>query len=296
MTSFLRAGTVVLAGAVASACVVNVESQSQVIRDEKRFTVTGTPEVRLSTFDGAIEVQSWDRPDVVIEIEKRGPTREAIEALSIETSQKGNRIQLEAKRKNEESFHGFGFNVSTSVRLIVSVPRRTDLIARTGDGAIKLQRVNGRIELRTADGAITVSDVSGELTFETGDGSVTVDGAEGRLALETGDGGVNVVGQLSAVKMHTGDGSIVYRIEPGASMSDEWDISTGDGSVSLYIPRGFNASLDAHTGDGSIRFDDGTVRDSERGDDRRTLRGRIGDGGKRLRVRTGDGAILLKDR
>ena len=34
-------------------------------------------------------------------------------------------------------------------------------------------------------------------------------------------------------------------------MSDNWDITTGDGGVTLYLPSGFNADLDAHTGDGS---------------------------------------------
>ena len=38
-------------------------------------------------------------------------------------------------------------------------------------------------------------------------------------------------------------------------MTDDWDISTGDGGVSLYLPTGFGAELDAHTGDGSIRND-----------------------------------------
>jgi hypothetical protein len=35
-------------------------------RDEKRFNVEGKPEVVLATFDGAIEIQSWDRPDVMV--------------------------------------------------------------------------------------------------------------------------------------------------------------------------------------------------------------------------------------
>ena len=34
-------------------------------------------------------------------------------------------------------------------------------------------------------------------------------------------------------------------------MADDWDITTGDGSVSLYLPSDFGAELDAHTGDGS---------------------------------------------
>lgn len=291
---------ILLSASVAGGCVVSVDSQGQVVRDEKRFEVTGKPELHLGTFDGSIQVQSWDKPEVLVEIEKRGPTREAVDALLVESSQKGNRIDFEVKRPRSETFSGFGFHVSTSARLIVSVPRRSDLVARTGDGSIKVERLDGRLELRTGDGSISASEVSGELTLHTGDGSITVDRAEGRLAIDTGDGGVNVGGKLSAVKMHTGDGSIVYRVEPGASMSDDWDISTGDGSVSLYLPATFAAELDAHTGDGRIHSDLKVALASRSDEDdehsRRTMRGRIGDGGRRLRIRTGDGSISLKER
>jgi hypothetical protein len=78
-------------------------------------------------------------------------------------------------------------------------------------------------------------------------------------------------------------------------MSEDWEITTGDGGVTLYLPGEFNAELDAHTGDGSIRNDlaiEKSVESPERG--RRSLRGRLGDGGKRLRIRTGDGSIRIR--
>ena len=102
--------------------------------------------------------------------------------------------------------------------------------------------------------------------------------------------------------MHTGDGSIVYRADHGSRIDDDWEISTGDGSVSIYLPSGFNADLDAHTGDGRIRNDldvsstaAATGHDSD-DRDRRTLRGKLGQGGRRLKVQTGDGSITLKAR
>jgi len=222
--------------------------------------------------------------------------------LRVEATQEGRRIDVEVKRPSRESTV-FGINVSTSAKLIVSVPKHSAVLARTGDGAIRIEGVEGKLELRSGDGSIHVSEVKGELVLNTGDGSINVDHAEGRLTLETGDGGVNVEGNLSVVRMHTGDGSIVYRADSATRMEDDWDISTGDGSVSIYLPAGFNADLDAHTGDGRIRNELGIAADrnverdhdsDER--DRRTLRGKIGEGGKRLRVQTGDGGITLRAR
>jgi DUF4097 and DUF4098 domain-containing protein YvlB len=290
------AGPVLAAAVLGSGCVVSVDSQGQIVRDEKRFTVTGTPELHLTTFDGAIEIQSWDKADVAIDVEKRGPTREAVDGLEVTSSQSGNRIELEVKRPRTESFSGFGLHHSASARLIVSVPQNANIIAKSGDGSIRVERVNGRLELRTGDGSIRATEVGGELILDTGDGSVTVENARGRIALDTGDGGVDVTGRFTGVKLHTGDGSIVYRAEPGTEMSENWDITTNDGGVTLYLPSGFGAEVDAHTGDGSIRNDlsitDGPEPEGE--EHRRTLRGKLGEGGKQIRIRTGDGTIRLR--
>jgi DUF4097 and DUF4098 domain-containing protein YvlB len=288
------AGSLLVAATWGSGCVVSVDSQGQIVREEKRFTVSGTPELRLTTFDGAIEIQAWDKPDVVIEVEKRGATKDAVDGLEIKTSQEGNRIELEVKRPRAEHFSGFGFHQSASARLIVSVPSQVNVIARSGDGSIRAERLNGRLELRTGDGSIRAIDVGGELILGTGDGSITVDGARGRVDLNTGDGGVNVAGRLTGVQLHTGDGSIVYRAEPGSEMSEDWNITTGDGGVTLYLPSGFGAELDAHTGDGGIRNDLDVVSASSGERNRRTLRGRLGQGGKQIRIRTGDGPIRLR--
>ena len=74
--------TVVLAAAISTACVVSVDSQGQIVREEKRFSVSGTPDVRVTTFDGSIEVQSWDRAEVLIEIEGSSKPACVAEALS----------------------------------------------------------------------------------------------------------------------------------------------------------------------------------------------------------------------
>ena len=73
MRSALRAGIVVLACTPVFGCVVGVDSQGQIVREEKRFKVDGAPDLRLTTFDGAIEVRGTDGSEVLVEIEKRGP-------------------------------------------------------------------------------------------------------------------------------------------------------------------------------------------------------------------------------
>lgn len=282
------------AAALSSACVV-VDSQGHIVREEKRFTVSGTPELRLTTFDGAIEIRSGEGHDVVVEIEKRGPTKEMVERLQVDAKQEGSRIEVEVRKPTEETvFFGIGHNMSPTAKLIVTMPKDGNIVARSGDGGISIENVRGRLELRTGDGSIRARDIGGQMLLDTGDGSVVIDGVTGDLELTTGDGSVSVSGKPGALKLKTGDGPITLRAESGTVMKDDWSVSTGDGGVTVYLPADFAADLDAHTGDGTIRSELEVNAGGATDDERRTLRGRLGSGGKVLKVRTNDGSIRLK--
>ncbi len=295
MKSVLPALAALSAAGTLSACVV-VDSQAHITREEKRFSVSGVPELKLTTFDGAIELRAGgDAKTVLVEIEKRGPTQDVIDQLRVETKQDGNQIEIEVKRPAKDVVF-FGIGAAPTAKLIVTMPRDGNVTAKSGDGSILVEGVHGRLELRTGDGSVRGRDAGGQMTISTGDGSVTLDSASGTLDGDTGDGSVSVSGTLGAVKLHTGDGSITFRAEAGTTMTDDWSLSTGDGSVSVYLPQSFGADLDAHTSDGSIRNEltiaaeapaDGEVS-------KRTVRARLGAGGKTLKIRTGDGSIRLK--
>jgi hypothetical protein len=119
MKFIMLVGAVALPAALAAGCIVSLDSQGQIAREEKRFTVSGTPAVHVTTFDGSIQIQSWDKPDVLVEIEKRGPTKETVEGLQVTASQDGNTIEVEVRKPRGEVFTGFGFHQSASARLVV---------------------------------------------------------------------------------------------------------------------------------------------------------------------------------
>lgn len=299
MKSVLLPAAVLCASGTLVGCVV-VDSQAHIAREEKRFQVSGAPQLTLTTFDGAIELRAGDVNAVIIDIEKRGPTKEGVNELRVETTQDGDRINVEVKRPSHEVVF-FGMGSTPTASLKVTMPRQGNVTARSGDGAITIEGIQGRFDLHTGDGSIRGRNVSGQMTFVTGDGSVTLDSSSGAVDGETGDGSVSVSGAMTAVKLRTGDGSITFHAQPGTKMTDDWSLTTGDGSVSVYLPSDFAAELDAHTGDGSIRSelsvageagDDTRRRDSD--EDKRTLRTRLGAGGKTLKIRTGDGSIKLR--
>jgi DUF4097 and DUF4098 domain-containing protein YvlB len=282
----------------ASGCVINVDADQVVVREEKQFKVGPGTEITLDTFDGSIQVQSWNQAEVRVEIEKRGPDREVAAALEVQSSQDGNRIRVEApKPKVAREFIGFGNYSGPSVSFIVRLPEKVKLTAVTRDGSIAVEKLTGTVNLRSGDGSIKANAVTGDVTMHTSDGSLSLSDVNGRLSLESGDGSIHVQGRFDDLHVKTGDGSITIEADDGSAMKDDWDISTGDGSISFQIPRAFNAEVDASSRDGRVRSDiDGLTASSDEDDDRGTLRGRIGSGGHTVTLRSGDGSITVLNR
>jgi DUF4097 and DUF4098 domain-containing protein YvlB len=280
-----------------SACVdiVRADLSHHVERDEKRFSTTGQPDIDLSTFDGAIEIRPWELSEVLIVVERRGRDEAAADSIEVRSEQNGNRIRVEARHPDGAGDWNISIGPSwRSAKLIASVPAAANIVAHSGDGSIDIERITGTIELRSGDGSIRARDLKGALRAHTGDGSISLEDVHGALDVDTGDGSVAASGTFTAVRARTGDGSVTVHAGPGSAATDDWNITSGDGSVTLELPDDFGGELDAHTGDGRIRLDDFSVVNFNDGHDRRTVRATLGSGGRAVRVRTGDGSITLR--
>ena len=289
----LLAGVAVPLAALGCVDIIGADVNKYVEREEKHFAVAGKPDVVLTTFDGSIEIRTWDKPDVQVVVEKRGRDQNAVAAINVRAEQNGNHVEVSVT----EPKHGgldFHFGNFRSAKLLISLPASSDVSAKSGDGSIDIERVTGRVQLRSGDGSIRGRSLSGDVHATTGDGSIKIDGVNGVLSVDTGDGSISVGGKLTRLHARSGDGSVTIRAEAGSAPEDDWDISTGDGSVTLEVPDGFDAELDAHTGDGGIRMQDVTVSNVTGKIGKNTVRGRLGAGGREVRVRTGDGSITLR--
>ncbi|RPJ69003.1 MAG: hypothetical protein EHM24_19865 [Acidobacteria bacterium] len=278
-----------------TACMISVDAGDFTVREEKQFSVTGTPELTLITFDGSMEIRSWDRPTVLVEIEKRANDKATADSMEVRAEQSGNVIRLEVKKPATTASSRFGMT-ARSARIVATVPKTCNLVARTGDGAISVERLDGKIDLDTGDGSVRAYSVAGWLRAHTGDGSMKLEHVDGTVDLDSGDGSASVSGKLAGLKLHTGDGTVVVRAEDGSAMTEDWEIRTGDGGVRLELPDAFDASLDASTGDGRVRLEglEPAPAPSDGESARRSLRQQLGSGGKQLRVRSGSGSITIR--
>jgi hypothetical protein len=282
-----------LAALILSGCSVNLNAERLVRREDRHFAVSGRPEIVLKTFDGAIRVQSWDKPEVLVTIERQAGDEESLKSIEVKSDQQGNKITVEVVKPEHTSTIAIGMHIGRSAALIVSVPREADVNARSGDGAVAVENVAGRLDVNTGDGAVTVSGSTGDMVVHTGDGAVSLQGVRGQVDLSTGDGGVKMDGVLQRVKARTGDGAIAIRAGEGSAASSDWDIETGDGAVTVELPAAFSAELDARSNDGRVSINGFDLSGATRDREDQEVRGRIGAGGSRLTIRTGDGGIRV---
>ena len=159
------------------------------------------------------------------------------------------------------------------------MPATADVHAKSGDGSIDAEGITGQLELRSGDGAIRGRRLGGDLLVHTGDGSIRLEEVKGAVRMNTGDGSIAANGTFTALSARSGDGSVRISAESGSESNGDWDITTGDGSVTLALPDGFNAEIDAHAGDGRVHVRDLSLTNVTGRLGRHSVRGQLGAGG-----------------
>lgn len=278
-----------------TACEIAVSAGPYSVHEEKRFSIAGTPDLQLTTFDGSVEIRSWDRAEILVEVEKRAADKTTAESIVIKAEQAGNAITVDVRRPDGGPFR---FSDSPSARIVASVPRHCNVTARSGDGSITIERVAGRIDLNSADGSMRGFDLDGTIRVNTEDGSLRFEDISGSIDMESGDGGARLTGKLDAVKLRTGDGSVEVRANDGSAMSGDWEIRTGGGGLRVELPASFDATLDASTGEGAVRVHgfgepSGSVRPDGEEESRGELKRPLNKGGRLLRLRSDSGTITV---
>lgn len=275
MTGAVRAFTalVVLVAGCSAACVeVSAGPPNFSETVEKQFTISGRPTVDLSTFDGRIEVSTWNRPEVRVVVEKEAADKTDMDDMAVDIAQQGDTVTVRIREHRERGLY-FQFG-SRRAHINVTTPANSIVKSSTGDGPINVQDVTGDVSARTGDGPIRLEHLGGTVSARTGDGSIVIDGAIARLDAQSGDGSVRL-----------------WLTQPVAI--DDWTVRTGDGSVTLTLPESLNAELDASTGDGRVNVS-GFHFSSEEPRRRRSVHGRINSGGGTISIRSGDGSISVR--
>ncbi len=213
--------------------------------------------IKLTNYNGSIEVRSWNRSEVHLVAIKRasGNNREqALDRLKdtkVEIDESADRIEI---RTRTPKSRGWFENGGASVRYELTVPEVVALDLRSTNGRISIEDIQGRVEAGTTNGKLELSGIRGSFDIGTTNGPIEAELLE-----------------------HSG--------------TDDVEASTTNGSVRIALPSGIQADLRVSTTNGRIRTDF-PVEVTSRG---RKINDKLNGGGPRIRISTTNGSVRIDE-
>ncbi|HEV8366232.1 MAG TPA: hypothetical protein VGQ52_22145 [Gemmatimonadaceae bacterium] len=205
--------------------------------------------------NGGVSFYGWDRNEILVRALIRTSAESRDDARDL-----ARQIEIDA---NGETIHANGptsrrrYESDWSVSYEVMVPRRIDLSARTHNGGISVEDVEGRMDFDAENGGISVRSAGG------------------------------------SVNAHTTNGGVSARLTGTSWKGERLDLSTTNGGVVLEIPRGYNAELETGTVNGGMEFD---FPVTIQGRISRRITTTLGKGGPLVRAVTTNGAVRIRER
>jgi Toastrack DUF4097 len=253
MTNLTPAVVVSLASAGLSGCVPGGPLLSA--RDHVSETRPLDPggELTLENVNGRVVIGTWGERQVRIEAEKAASSQAMLKQVRVEIDGQGDRVDVRTRLPRG----GWLFGGAGRVEYRVSVP---------ADARVRVQTVNGSLEIAGVAGAVRASTTNGSIEVADAGGPVEASSVNGAIRTS--------YRALDAEGRHL--------------------ISTTNGSINVSLPAGAGGRLDARNVNGSIENDLPLQSTSRSG--RHHLEGSLGMGSGSLQLRTVNGSIHLRGR
>jgi hypothetical protein len=235
----------------------------------KKFEGPAPALLRLETVTGNILVRGGDISWIEVRVTTRGWSI-GPGGVQVLDRQEGGVLDLGVQ--GQRDFFGIG---ERSIAVNVTVPRRMNVTARTGEGKIAADRFGGDVRLVTDRGGIE---------------ALRMDGA---LDARSGDGPVHFSGRFDRLNVRTSDGEVRGEIEAGSAIAakTEWRINNGNGPIHLQIPAGLKCNLHVGTFEGQVTVDLPAAGVSAAGVP--GLRAKVNGGGRLFSVKARGGNVEI---
>lgn len=214
-------------------------------------------EITLENVNGSVEINTWDRNEIQIDVEKSAKTEEELNLidLSIDLSDSRAAIKVRLPKRSGGFFSGNG-NIRAAVKFKLNVPATVTLS--------KIATVNSSITLSGVRGAVNASSVNG---------GVRAEGLAGPLKLETVNGAIRAT---------------VSTVSAGQRLS----FKTVNGQVRVALPSDAGFQLHSSVVNGRVTCD--FPLDGRSSKAAKTLAGKVGDGRASLEAETVNGSVQIE--
>ena len=282
----------------------NWADNSDRFREDFQYSYDLKPGGRVSvdTFNGSVEVLSWEKNTVQITGSKYAARQED---LKIETKADSGSVQL-------RTVHPMSRRGNMGAKYFLRVPQRVDLeTIHSSNGTIRVEDIEGNVRLETSNGTIRMRKLRGRVDAKTSNGTIEGDDLVGEAVLRTSNGAIRIDRVQGGIEATTSNGSIhaaVSKPKPGQPLrfessngsidlaiaelaNNEVRASTNNSSITLRAPASIKALLRASTSNSSITSELDVVTRGTLG--KNHLEGEINGGGPLIQLSTSNGSIKL---
>ena len=295
----------------------------------RTLTVSGTPDVEISTGSGDIKVHSGNTTSVIVNA--RISASDSWFGGGLSATEKIKKLEANPPITQSGSFIKIGkiedrdLRNNVSISYDVTVPNTTRLRSETGSGDQSVQDIQGPLKASSGSGSVTASKIGGEVRVSTGSGDIKLDDVKGSVYANAGSGSINANGVSGGfyadtgsgdvtlfqnatghVVAKTGSGHVILKnvkggveartgsggVEAQGEAKSDWDIHSGSGDVILRLPAQAAFTVDARSSSGTVTINHPlTIQGAMK---RNRVQGKVGAGGPALNVETGSGEIRIE--
>jgi len=176
------------------------------------------------------------------------------------------------------------------VNLEIRVPRELRVQLESANGKLTVAGVRAAVTAQSGNGAVVVEEVAGRVDVATANNKVSCSAVQGAVTARSSNGKIEILDHRGSVEASTTNGLIRASVD---SLGPEGvRLATSNGRIVLELPEDVDADVDVRVDNGSIR-NELELREDARSTEGR-LRGTLGRGGIPIKLRTSNGSVTLR--
>jgi DUF4097 and DUF4098 domain-containing protein YvlB len=257
--------------------------------------------LNLETFNGSVEIVSWEKPYVQITGTKYASIEENMKAIRIDVQGTAGSVDIKAIHPTRRGNMG--------ARFVLRVPREVELDRivtsnapirledvkgnarlQTSNGSLNVRRLEGRLDARTSNSGIECVGIEGDASLRSSNGRITIEDGRGTLDAETSNSSINI--QMfepksgAPVRLTTTNGSIEATFD---KLESDVRAVTSNSSITLRLPSNIKARIQANTSNASVHTD----FDIEGSVGKHSIEGSVNGGGPLIHLTSSNGSVRV---
>ena len=207
------------------------------------------PRLSLKNINGDLTLDGWNKNTIEITANKSAKNQEDLDNMDLIFDKTGDRVSVRVEYKHDRD--EWDHNQTGSVDFVVHVPKGTEIDS--------VEFVNGDVEITGVEGDVEASSVNGEVSGRKLGGDVA-------LSTVNGEVGLVATSDISSIRLNSVNGGITLwlpkkfdaRIEAGTLHGDITAIDGMDVDATKFVGSSMRATL----GKGTLKVDLNTVNGS----------------------------------